>query len=225
MSDNDRSFPTIPEANWWKLRELFKQRLPAAVTPSYLATALSMTEKSAQANIIGPFKKIGIIDDQGKPTDLANDWRSDDKYSGVCKKLFEKFYPQEVRDLFHEKNPDVSKINSWFMSYCKCGENAAKKYTQVFILLRKAELKRNTDPTTQPPKGKSSPKKITAKRPSASETSDQKSDSAVSEGSTQQEYHPEIHVNFQIHISPDTPADQIDKIFESMSKHLRNINR
>jgi hypothetical protein len=31
---------------------------------------------------------------------------------------------------------------------------------------------------------------------------------------------PAIHIDVQVHISPDTTPEQIDKIFASMSKHL-----
>lgn len=31
---------------------------------------------------------------------------------------------------------------------------------------------------------------------------------------------PEVHIDIQIHISPESSAQQIDKIFESMAKHL-----
>jgi hypothetical protein len=31
---------------------------------------------------------------------------------------------------------------------------------------------------------------------------------------------PAIHIDIQIHISPESTAQQIDKIFESMAKHL-----
>lgn len=31
---------------------------------------------------------------------------------------------------------------------------------------------------------------------------------------------PEVHIDIQIHISPESTAEQIDKIFESMAKHL-----
>jgi hypothetical protein len=32
--------------------------------------------------------------------------------------------------------------------------------------------------------------------------------------------YPEININLQVHISSDATPDQIDKIFESMAKHL-----
>jgi hypothetical protein len=31
---------------------------------------------------------------------------------------------------------------------------------------------------------------------------------------------PDVHIDIQIHISPESTAPQIDKIFESMAKHL-----
>jgi hypothetical protein len=32
--------------------------------------------------------------------------------------------------------------------------------------------------------------------------------------------HPAVHIDIQIHISPESSSEQIDKIFESMAKHL-----
>ncbi len=96
MANGDISLPKIADSNWWKLRDLFKRKVPAVVTPNYLASALSMGEASARSNIFGPFKTIGLIDEDGKPTDLAYDWRDDEKYSSVCSTLLEKLYPQEI---------------------------------------------------------------------------------------------------------------------------------
>lgn len=141
MAEKDISFPKIAESNWWKLRNVFRQKIPATVTPSYLATALSMTEDSARANIIGPFKKLGILDETGKPSDLAVDWRDDSKYPSVCKTLFEKIYPQEVRDLFHTDDIDIKSLTGWFMNYCRSGEPAAKMYATFYKLLLNRPLK------------------------------------------------------------------------------------
>lgn len=33
-------------------------------------------------------------------------------------------------------------------------------------------------------------------------------------------FSPKLHVDIQIHISPDSTPEQIDKIFESMARHL-----
>ena len=35
---------------------------------------------------------------------------------------------------------------------------------------------------------------------------------------------PNLHIDLQIHISPDSTPDQIDTIFASMAKHLYGMN-
>jgi len=36
---------------------------------------------------------------------------------------------------------------------------------------------------------------------------------------------PSLHIDIQVHISPDSSPEQIDKIFESMAKHLYKKNK
>ena len=36
-------------------------------------------------------------------------------------------------------------------------------------------------------------------------------------------FNPNLHIDIQIHISPESNAEQIDKIFESMAKHLKGF--
>lgn len=43
---------------------------------------------------------------------------------------------------------------------------------------------------------------------------------AKSEETNSNQRGPDININLQIHISSDATPDQIDKIFESMSKHI-----
>jgi len=35
--------------------------------------------------------------------------------------------------------------------------------------------------------------------------------------------HPSLHIDIQIHISPEASAEQIDQIFASMAKHLKEL--
>ncbi|MEN0036370.1 MAG: DUF5343 domain-containing protein [Cellvibrio sp.] len=140
MANGDAGFPKISDSSWWKLRNLFKQKVPTVLTPSYLASALSMGEDSAKSNVISPFKKIGIIGEDGKPTDLAYEWRDDHKYAAVCSSLIDKLYPQELKDLFHTPDADPQKLTNWFMNSARCGEPAAKHFSRFYLLLLKADL-------------------------------------------------------------------------------------
>lgn len=166
MAISDISYPKIPDANWWKIRELFKQKVPTILSASYLASALSISELSAKSNLIGPLKKLGFIDLELKPTDLAYDWRDDAKYTAVCSKLLESNYPQEVRDLFHvPSDVDFTKLTSWFMNNARCGEPAAKMFARFYLLLLKADLA-----PAEVGGDKKDKEKVTKKKPSLSKT-------------------------------------------------------
>ena len=56
-----------------------------------------------------------------------------------------------------------------------------------------------------------------------SPSKDEKTIARRSKQSTIPESRPSLHINIQIHISPDSSPEQIDQIFESMSKHLRDL--
>ena len=232
MANGDGSFPKIADGNWWKLRDLFKRKVPAVVTPTYLSTALSMGEASARSNLVGPFKKIGIIDDDGKPTDLAYEWRDDNKYAEVCQKLIDNYYPQEVRDLFHSADADLQQLTNWFMSHARCGEPAARMYAKFYLLLLRADIKEaenvNAKQEAKPKKAAATKPKQTAKaapqtEPPAAAAPAQPAAAPIT--ATVLGNAPELHINIQLHISPESSADQIDKIFESMAKHLKDFNK
>jgi len=237
MANGDVSFPKISDTSWWKLRDLFKRKVPAIVTPTYLATALSMGEASARSNLIGPFRKIGIIDEDGKPTDLAYDWRDDHKYGDVCSSLIEKCYPQEIKDLFHSPDADFQKLTNWFMSHARCGEPAAKHFARFYLLLLKADLSEAEAASAKNEAKAKTPKTETKKKekkPTTQEVTELvpipktvETTPVVQPNPPQTilSNAPELHINIQLHISPESSADQIDKIFESMAKHLKDFNK
>jgi len=235
MANGDTSFPMVADSSWWKLRNLFKRKVPAIVTPTYLSTALSMGEASANANLIGPFKKIGIIDKEGKPTDLAYDWRDDHKYRTVCEALLESCYPQELKDLFHSPDADIQRLKNWFMSQTRCGEPTAQKYARFYLLLLKADLNEAEVATSnkeQKTKATKAPEKIKAQRVTPAISQQEKvftsPDVSVSTPVVVPKIlsnSPELHINIQLHISPESSTEQIDKIFESMAKHLKDFNK
>jgi len=234
MANGNVSFPKIADSSWWKLRELFKKKVPAIITPTYLATALSMSEASARSNLIGPFKKVGIIDDDGKPTDRAYDWRDNNKYKSVCASLIDEYYPQEIKDLFHSPDVDINQVTSWFMNQARCGEPAAKMFARFYILLLKADLNEAATAAAKKDTGKSTVKKkignMLTKRGNKSnrlKTPIDPSNESSSAAPRQIVLNnaPELHINIQLHISPESSANQIDKIFESMAKHLKGFGK
>lgn len=246
MADTEnQSYPFLPESNWWTLREQFAKTLPNTVSLSYIKSLLSLGDKPAKQRI-SHLQKIGLVDDKGKPTGRANEWRSDQKYRDVCNAIIAQFYPQEFVDLFSDPATDRVKIEEWFKFTEKIGEAGAKKYAQFFLLLRdsKAEesgerLKLQASKPTVKKEIKSRNANITPDiKPSelsrpvldAPETVTGRTglaelpNSGTTEAS-QEENWLSLHVDLQIHISPDASAAQIDQIFASMAKHLVSMKR
>lgn len=107
MAEQNTGYPMISEKNWWTIREKFKASLPSTVTANYIKTLLTMSnDNSANSNVINPLKRIGIIDDDNKPTSLANDWRLDDKYKSTCDVIVKTVYSSELLDLFPNSDVD-----------------------------------------------------------------------------------------------------------------------
>jgi hypothetical protein len=227
MGKEKASYPKIPEQNWWKLREVFKKSVPSVITKTSLSAILLITEASARANILGSLKRLGIIDDTGKPTDLAYDWRDDNKYGEACNKMREQLYPVELRELCNDiESVNADQITSWFMRSARCGKAAARSYANFYLLLLKANpndnFEREKPSRTKNATGKPSPRFNKSKESTAI-----KKEKVVSHAHiTGKKFSriPELHINIQLHISSETTAEQIDKIFESMAKHLKEFN-
>lgn len=222
MAEQNNSFPSISEKNWWTLRDKFKASIPVNVSTNYIKTLLSMAnDNSANSNVISPLKRMGLVDDENKPTALANEWRLDDSYKSACSKIIEKIYPRELLDLFPTTDVDRAIARNWFMSQ-GVGQGAADKMVALFILLKSGEIKQKKSSTSSKESIKS-PAKTKAKVGGDINTSISNKTSENFESGFSREVsnnRPNLHIDLQIHISPDSSPEQIETIFASMAKHL-----
>jgi hypothetical protein len=230
--DNKTIFPLIPEKRWWILRDQFKKTIPREVTATYLKSILQLNSDSAVRNTINPLKRLGLLDEENKPTDLANDWRNDEKYSDVCKQMLER-YPRELRDLFADPDVDKSRVEDWFRHSGKLGDSAARQSAALYLLLLDAQPKSSTDfiGTKKPKRSDSvrkSPKsKLVTPEPKTEQTviEPQVAPPLPSGLNANAKDWFSLHIDLQIHISPEADADQIDNIFASMAKHIMSMRR
>ena len=231
---NKRKYPKIARGAWFALRDKLKQRVPAEISSGYVGTSLGMEPSSAASNVLPALRTFGLIDDAGKPTDRAYDWRDDAKYPEVCNAILEEVYPQELRDLFHGPEIDGLALKNWFSREARVGDAAANKFAITYQMLLEADLEKAR--AALPPKGGNGAKpakvakaaKVASPKKSATPAAgrqDTPPPLAHGEGShpATRSISPKLHIDIQIHISPDSTSDQIDKIFESMSKHLRDF--
>lgn len=227
MADKTVSYPMLPAKSWWALRNKFQATMPSKITPTYLSTELRISQKSAQNNVLPYLRNIGLIDDENKPTPLANDWRFNEKYQDVCNTIRSKMYDQELIDLFPSTVEDRDPIEQWFSAKTLSGAVAARRMATFYELLTKADPSEGDVIIQKKP---STPKpKITVKeRPTKSAVTQQPKQSSPGltpptlPMETRQPF-PSLHIDIQVHISPQSSDTQIDKVFESMAKHLKDL--
>lgn len=132
-------YPRIPEWQWWAVRDQFKKVVPAAATLSYMTTLLGVSEKTVK-NLLPPLAQLGLIDDEGKPTARAFDWRLDDRYADVCEQMVKDVYPQELLDLYQGKDIERERCETWFRQV-DVGAASVQRVASLYILLNDATPK------------------------------------------------------------------------------------
>ena len=210
------SYPMLPVDHWWALREKFKQSIPGTVTANYIATVLNMKEVSARANVLPYIQQLGITDDEGKTLDRAREWRDDIVYPEVCATMANEVYPSELLEAVPDPANNRKAAERWFSNNTGLGAAAVRRMTSFFAVLMSANPEnkpaskstgKKTTATTNPPKNKAA---RAANKPKPQEGMERQGG----------DHAPDVHINLQIHVSSDATPDQIDKIFESMAKHI-----
>lgn len=225
--ESNKAFPMMPIKHWWTLRDRFEQSIPGVVTDNYLATVLNMKVPSARGNILPYLKQMGIIDEEGKPSDRAKKWRDDNQYPSVCEEIKKEIYPQEVLDAAPAPIADRASAENWFANHTGAGRVAVNKMVACYAVLCDADPakapknKEKTVPKKKRPEDAKSTSKSSKVHEKPINTSQISSTKRV-ETQTKNEQGPDLRINLQIHISADASPDQIDQIFASMAKHIYN---
>jgi hypothetical protein len=220
----------MPEANWWALRRRFQQTMPREVDASYLATVLDISEAAA-GNLTGPLRAVGLIDDDGRPTDLALAWRDDEQYQQVTATMMEAVYPQNLRDAAPPPNPDRGAVVRWFSRTTGAGQAYTERMARLYLLLAAGNPRGADQPTAEraPRQGQASAAQVRPTRqgraagraapPTAPTVAPQTQTPATAQAPRQAQQ-PSVHIDIQVHIDPASTAEQIDQIFASMARHL-----
>ena len=216
MAEKKTSYPMLPVNHWWALREKFKQSIPGIVTANYLATVLNMKEVSARANVLPFIQQLGITDDEGKTLDRAREWRDDIMYPEVCVTMANEVYPSDLLEAVPDPANNRVAAERWFSNNTGLGATAVRRMASFFTVLIAA------NPENKPTSKSTGSKTTAATSPPKNKAARAANKAKPQEGMEQQggDDAPGVHINLQIHVSSDATPDQIDKIFESMAKHI-----
>lgn len=177
---------------------------PTKLTVAHLKT-LGFTS-SNDSTLIGVLKFIGFIDASNIPTSVWNEYRG-----AHHKTVLAKAIRVGYADLF-AVYPDAntrsnSELSHVFSTSSSAGSQVINKTVATFkALVEEADFSAESEPTeTTLRSGPLHEPAAAAARPLTP---------------TSHSTNPEVHIDIQIHISPDSSHEQIEKIFESMAKHL-----
>lgn len=210
---SDISFPQIPSTVWWGMRNLLINSPRATFDESMISAKLGVQQAAAR-QYVAELKKVGILDDEGKGTDLANRWRMDDSYSEAVKDIANKVYPSSLVTIAPPGAADRQTVKNWFMTQ-GLGAGSAGNKTATYLLLT-SELPEDSaqTKTTKVPasseKAPSTSKKSSKLNPGKKELQNTKENNSDSLP---------LNVNVQVHISADASTEQIDAIFSAMRKY------
>lgn len=217
---NSNTYPQIPATVWWGVRSLLNRKPNTTITDSMLAATLSVQPGAARQYVF-ELRKANIIDDDGKATEVAKEWRLDDKYSVAVDNLLSEIYPQELLDIAPPDNADRQTVINWFLGQ-GLGQGAATNKAATYLLISSGE------PSESPERGKRKPTKKAQTR--ASKPKEDRPDKGQTEeggisGSAGGQNMPAqgpipLNLNLQIHISAEATSQQIEKVFSSMRKYL-----
>jgi hypothetical protein len=228
--EKQQTYPDIPISQWWKIRGLFRNRLVDTINLKYLQDALGVKPQSARG-IYRNLQLFGFIDKDGKTTDRANHWRVDDQYLQVCKDIMTEIYPVGLLDAPVETT-ERGYLIDWFVRNTRVGENFAAKNASVFELLREADVAKGKETKAtaagpaKPPARKPNPAKpasaAAVENPVAAVVPPIHIPPEVKpeKPSMPERITPTVHIDIQLHISPEAPTAQIEEIFAAIERHL-----
>jgi hypothetical protein len=178
--------------------------VPPKVTNAWLKT-VGFTS-SNDTTLIGVLRFIGLIDQSGVPTGRWTAYRGAN-HKAVLGEAIRSGYAELYAvypDAHARSNMELQHV---FSTSSSAGQQVIGKTVQTFkALVDEAEFPANSAPTETTMQAGPLHTPAVAQAP-------QMPDMSASVG-------PAVHIDIQIHISPESTAQQIDKIFESMAKHL-----
>lgn len=200
----DVVYTTVPGKIGGLLSKIRAVGVPPKVTNAWLKT-IGFTS-SNDGSLIGVLKQVNLIDSTGVPTETWTQYRGA-KHNEILGQAIREGYSDlyAVYPNAHEQsNSDLENV---FSMSSKGGKQVITKIVGTFRGLVEQATFQSTETESLQVETTELHAPV-AKEPSKA---------AASQSPTRQ---PSLHIDIQIHISPEAAPDQIEQIFASMAKHL-----
>lgn len=108
------NYPQLPKGVWHGAWALLRKTPSRKLDDRALAAELGVQSTAAKA-YARELIRLGILDEEFKPTQRANSWRQDGRDPAIIQEILNDAYPEDLRDLAPTDNLDREKIVRWFM--------------------------------------------------------------------------------------------------------------
>lgn len=220
----EQSFLQIPTTVWWGIRQLLQRTPKAKLDESMLSASLGV-QPTAARQYLTELKRVGLFDEDGRSTELANRWRMDETYWAAVEDIASSSYPESLVTIAPPGAADRKRVVNWFMTQ-GLGEGSAKNKAATYLLITSLQPNAAPNGAAKADPLRSGEKDIVAKPTKNSPTKTKPLRATMAgaggtENRTDEGIIP-LNLNIQIHISADASNDQIETIFSAMRKYLRN---
>jgi len=192
-----------------KIKTLFAQvrevNVPKKVTQNWLESI--KLSSSNDRTLLSVLTFLGFIDASNVPTQKWRDYRGKEPGKVLALAIREGY--SEIYDTYPDAHArDIRDIEAVIKSKTDAGADLVSRMTNTFKkLCAEADF--------------SGLGEVAPKQESPAQDSHSKGPENDKQGPPAGKWsHPSLHIDIQVHITPDTSAEQIDKIFESIAKHL-----
>lgn len=205
---SDVTYTTVPGKIPDLLKKIKQVGFPKRVTQAWLKT-IGFTS-SNDGTLVGVLRLVGLIDGNGVPTERWGQFRGARGKEVLGKGVREGY--AELYAVYPDAHARTnSELELVFSSSSKAGRQAIQKAVSTFKnLVSEADFVEENDIPDQHFEADTLHAPVTDKKSAAKAAS-------KSEG-------PSLHIDVQVHISPESSAEQIEQIFASMAKHLYGRN-
>ena len=212
MADKN-SFPQIPTTVWWGIRNILQKTPNATIDERYLSIQLDVQEAAAR-QYLAELKRVGILNEQGKATPIANRWRHDETYWEAAQEILKTVYPAGLLQVAPPGEADRPRVVSWFTRE-GLGSGTANNKAATYLLIGSTSPNEAPARAATAQRAKVDPLRATAPKSPRQESKKQ----PKSAGGLRHEPMP-LNVNVQIHIGADATNEQIESIFAAMRRYL-----
>lgn len=212
------SFPQIPRPVWYGVRSMFSRSLSRRLDENALAAALDVQPSAAKQYLL-ELRRVGLINEEGAPTELAAKWRSEDGFDEAIQDILKIAYPENLVALAPAKGADRAVVERWFKNH-GLGEGTAKNKAATYLMIANGTPTPDQVVQSSPAGGRTPRVSQPASKPANSPRTRSQEGNGNKGTKADQTASIPLNVNVQIHISADATSDQIETIFSAMRKYL-----